>query len=103
MANNKKLKYIYFILPLIFLTSCDDYDKVMNQYDKGNPFAKQMMMGGLNTKSSQLIPSKLINRALNGDEEALQIVLAQIDSLGGYKSRNSVYIHQTPVHVRTSK
>lgn len=86
-------KYLFFLICLI-LTSCTDHAKVMNEYENGNENAKEILLHGFNMQNSEYISSSLIKKALEGDEEAKEIIYSQIDTLRGI---NSSCHHSIPI------
>ncbi len=87
-----------FILGIIF-TSCTDHQKVMNEYKKGNPHAKELLLHGFHQRNSEYISSTLIDRALRGDEEAQNIIYAQIETMHGMPQSRYMYSHPIVVPV----
>ena len=75
-GGNNGMKYIPLLS--IFLFACSsDYDMVEKSYFRGNPHAKFLLENGFTDRSSNRISSKLIKSALQGDEDAKIIVIAQ--------------------------
>jgi len=85
------------ILILIFLTACN-YTKVKKEYKKDNPFAKEIMLSGLTYKVAEYLDDDILEEALKGDEEATQIIIAQINSLKGMPKE-----HHTVVPIITPR
>jgi hypothetical protein len=77
-----------YLLLILLLTSCTDHGKVMDEYEKGNKNASDLLLHGLQRKNSEYISTELIEKALKGDEEAKQIIYAQIATLGGVENEN---------------
>lgn len=102
-ANYKKgiMKYLFVFLLVIFLTGCTDHRKVMKEYESGNKNAADLLLHGFNMKNSEYISTYLINKSLAGDEEAKQIIYAQIESLRGLPS-NHAQVVTTPVIIHSS-
>ena len=75
-----------YIVCILLLVSCTDHGKVMNEYAKGNKNASDLLLHGLQMKNSEYISTELIEKALKGDEEAKQIIYAQIATLGGVEN-----------------
>jgi hypothetical protein len=67
----------------------------MDGYRENNPHAKDLLLHGLNSEASSYISSTLIERALNGDEEAKLMIYAQMESLKGMPSTS---YHSTPIY-----
>lgn len=73
---------IVIIISLLFVcASCTDNQKVMKEYKKGNPYAIYMLKNGFNSRVSEYIPTVIIDKALLGDKDALEIVVAQSQAL----------------------
>ncbi len=83
---------------LILLCGCVEYSDVRNEYKKGNPYAKILLEAGLNQKSLQ-IDDYFLEKALEGDKEALTIVLAQLKC--SYHKSNRV--HPVIIPMNTGK
>lgn len=64
----------------------------MGRYKEGNPHARDLLLHGLNEENSNHIDDYLINKALEGDEEAKEIIYAQIDTLRGIGNYTNKYI-----------
>lgn len=81
---------IYLLFICLFLTSCKtDYSRVQEEAFNGNPYAQRMMEAGFNPRCSEDIRTFLIDKALEGDEQALTYVIAQIETMSGEKPRHS--------------
>lgn len=80
------MKCFFVFLVALCIVGCTDHSKVMSEYDKGNKHAADLLLHGFNVKNSEHISTALINRSLKGDEEAKQIIYAQIESLKGLPS-----------------
>lgn len=95
------MKKLFIFAVTILLISCTDHAKVMEQYKKKNPNAKEMLLKGFNAKVSEDIDSSLIKAALSGDEEAKVIIYAQMEVLRGLQAEDNhydpmpIYIHRT--------
>lgn len=84
---------ILLVLAALFgLAWVCDYNKVMRAYDQGNPHAVELLQHGFNIKNAQHISTTLIKKALQGDEEAKQMIYAQIDTLMGYNGRSAAVV-----------
>jgi len=64
----------------------------MNQYKKGNIHARDLLLNGLNEKNSSQLNCYLIEKALDGDEDAKNIIYAQIETLKGERRSKTTYI-----------
>ncbi len=95
------MKWVLIFFLMIVLTACD-YQDVMKEYKRNSPHAKDLLLHGYNSKVDCNISSILIERALDGDEEAKLMIYAQIEVLRGMPSRS----HSTfvmPMPVRTGR
>lgn len=97
----KKIKYISLCC-FIFTMSCTDHDRIMKEYEKGNPNAEELLLHGLNAKNSHYIRSSLLDRALNGDEKSKQIIYAQIRTLGSCPIDGNMTV-AVPIVVKSGK
>ena len=88
---NKILRFIPIFLLGVMMCACD-HVHVMTEYKNGNPHARDLLLHGFNMKNSEYISTHLINRALDGDEEAKTIIYSQIKSLGPIQQSNTHYI-----------
>ena len=70
----------------------------MKEYKTGNKHATDLLLHGFQEKNSLYIASELIDRALQGDEEAKLIIYAQINTLRGIPTSNSTF-YAAPVVV----
>jgi hypothetical protein len=53
------------------------YCTVEDQYVDGNPYAKELLLNGFNRSSANRISFRHIEKALEGDRDAINIVIAQ--------------------------
>ena len=66
----------------LLLTACTDHMKVMEEYEKGNRNATELLLHGFNDRNAHNLSSELIDKALKGDQQAKDIIYAQIETLG---------------------
>jgi hypothetical protein len=94
------MRFISIILLAILLCACT-HDRVMGKYKSGNPHARDLLLHGLNEKNAEYVSSFLVDRALEGDEEAKAIIYAQIDTLRGMQSTSTRVVPVImPIHHR---
>lgn len=87
------------ILACLLLVGCGDYTKVERAYRQGNPQAKELLLHGFNVKTNEYVSTLLIDRALAGDQEALQMIYAQMDRVMHVQESHTTVV--VPVHTRT--
>ena len=91
--GKKGLRMRFFpILCLAILLCACNHNRVMNRYKEGNTHARDLLLHGLNEKNADYLDEYLLNQALHGDEEAKNIIYAQIDTLRGIQKPTSTYI-----------
>lgn len=74
---------------LFLFSSCSDHEKVMKEYKKGNKHAADLLLHGFQMKNSEHISSHIVDLALKGDQEAKEIIYAQIDTLRGTETHTN--------------
>lgn len=74
----------------------------MYEYKKGNPDARDLLLHGINEKNCYYVDSYLLKRALQGDEEAKNIIYAQINTLSNMPEEKT-HIVPVVVPIHTSR
>lgn len=95
------MKVAKYFLPLLILCSCGDYTTVQTAYENGNLHAEELLMHGFNSRVSEHISTKLIKKALKGDEKAKMIIYAQMEMIRGMPPKNHTTVVPVPVHTHT--
>lgn len=92
------MKYLLLLFAPLCLVGCTDHSMVMKEYQNGNPNAKDLLIHGFNLKNSENISTYLIKKSLKGDEEAKEIIYAQIESLKGLPSNHAHMVAPVVIH-----
>ena len=104
----KKFRFFHLLIlislslfVLAFLLCRCKHQNVMNKYKEGNTHARDLLLHGMNEKNSSHIDQYLIDKSLEGDEEAKEIVYAQIQTLGSMENSRAIYVPLVfPIHTR---
>lgn len=68
---------LFFIAVVVAYIDAKNYFLVENEYSKGNIYARELLLNGYNIDCSGRINSDYIEKALRGDRDAIDIVIAQ--------------------------
>ncbi|SRR6266446_1713883 len=99
------MKFLVVLCALTLLSGCDDYTRVLDAYDERNPVARELLLNGFNDRVGYHVSTKLLKKALQGDEEAKLIILAQMESLRGMmpERRTTIVPIITPTATRSCR